>query len=288
MSGQSVVSRTVYGAVTMLGRNRVMSAAAAVVVAVVLGAILAPWIAPHDPKAIDFSVKLEAPNFIHWFGTDALGRDIFSQVLHGARLSLMVGVSAVVIAMLIGMPIGLIAGYFGGWIDMILMRISDIFLAFPPLLLPIALTAALGPGLESAMIAIGVSWFPWYARILRSSIIAVRNEPYIAAAQAMGFSHSRVMVRHALPNALTPVVVQASIDFGYTILAAASLSFIGLGARPPAIEWGLMIAQARPLALDYWWTAVFPGLAIFVTILAINLFGDGLRKALDPTGDMRP
>ena len=234
---------------------------------IVLAALFAPILSPFDPKVIDFSVKLEAPGLQHWFGTDALGRDILSQVLHGARLSLAVGFVAVLIAVTIGVPVGLMAGYFGGWIDTLVMRVSDIFLAFPPLLLPIALTAALGPGLGNAMIAIGISWFPWYARIMRSSIISVRSELYISAARSLGFSHFRIMSVHALPNALTPIAVQASMDFGYTILAAASLSFIGLGARPPALEWGLLVAQSRPLVLDYWWTATFPGLAIFLTVL---------------------
>jgi peptide/nickel transport system permease protein len=186
------------------------------------------------------------------------------------------------VSMAIGVPIGLISGYFGGRIDTILMRFSDIFLAFPPLLLPIAITAALGAGLFNAMMALAISWFPWYARIMRSSVIGIKQELYIDAARAMGVSHFRIMLRHALPNASTPVIVQASMDFGYTILAAASLSFIGIGARPPSIEWGLMVALSRSKFLDFWWTAAFPGLAIFVAVLAINLVGDGVRDYLDP------
>ena len=249
---------------------------------IVLCAVLAPWIAPYAPAEISMPDKLMAPSFEHLMGTDKFGRDIFSRVLYGARTSLVVGFGVMVLAVLIGAPIGLLAGYFGGKIDTALMRFSDVFLAFPPLLLPIAITAAIGPGLRNAMIALAISWFPWYARIMRGAVMRVRKELYIDAARTMGVSHLRIMVRHVTPNSLTPIVVQASMDFGYSILAAASLSFIGLGARAPTIEWGLMAAASRSLFLDYWWTALFPGLAIFLTVLAINLVGDGLRDVLDP------
>lgn len=249
---------------------------------VVLCAIFAPLIAPYDPIGINFKDKLVGPSWDHLLGTDALGRDIFSQVLYGARTSLIVGFVVTGLAMVIGVPIGLMAGYFGGRVDTLMMRISDVFLAFPPLLLPIAITAALGAGLMNAMIALAVCWFPWYARIVRGSVMSVRQELYINAARAMGVSHWRIMLRHALPNSLTPAIVQGSMDFGYTILAAASLSFIGIGARPPTIEWGLMVALSRSKFLDYWWTVAGPGLAIFLTVMAVNLIGDGLRDLLDP------
>ena len=254
---------------------------------VLLCAAFAPWIAPYDPDAISFSEKLLAPGWEHPFGTDALGRDILSRVIHGARTSLYIGVTVLALALLIGMPIGLVSGYFGGRIDTVLMRVADVFLAFPPLLLPIAITAALGAGLFNAMLALAISWFPWYARILRGAVMRVRGELYMQAARAMGVRHAVIMVRHALPNSLTPVIVQASMDFGYTILAAASLSFIGIGARPPTIEWGLMVSLSRSKFLDFWWTAAFPGLAIFVTVLAVNLIGDGLRDVLDPRARSR-
>lgn len=249
---------------------------------VVISALLAPWITPYDPTAINFAVKLVPPQMGHLFGTDSLGRDIFSRVIFGSRTSLTVGIVVVGVALLIGIPVGLVAGYVGGRTDAILMRLTDVFLAFPALLLPIAITAALGPGLMHAMLALAVSWFPWYARILRGAVLQVREELYIDAARAMGVPHIWIMVRHALPNALTPVIVQASMDFGYTILAAASLSFIGIGARPPTVEWGLMIATSRSSFLEFWWTAAFPGLAIFVTVLAVNVIGDGVRDILDP------
>lgn len=245
-------------------------------------AFFAPWIAPFDPHAINFADKLVPPDAKHLFGTDALGRDIFSRVVWGARTSLYIGTTVLTIALLIGVPLGLVAGYYGGRLDHVLMRVSDVFLAFPPLLLPIAITAALGAGLFNAMLAIAVSWFPWYARIVRGAVMRVRGELYVSAARAMGVRHPWIMLRHALPNSHTPVIVQASMDFGYTILAAASLSFIGIGARPPTVEWGLMVAMSRSMFLDYWWTAAFPGAAIFVTVLAVNLIGDGVRDMLDP------
>jgi peptide/nickel transport system permease protein len=255
---------------------------------IVVLAIAAPLLAPYDPAKINFGDKLVSPGLAHLMGTDELGRDIFSRVIYGARTSLVIGTTVLLFSMLIGVPIGLISGYFGGRIDTILMRVSDVFLAFPPLLLPIAITAALGAGLFNAMMALAVSWFPWYARIMRGSVIAIRKELYIDAARVMGVGHFRIMFRHALPNASTPVIVQASMDFGYTILAAASLSFIGIGARPPTIEWGLMVALSRSKFLDFWWTAAFPGFAIFITVLAVNLLGDGIRDFLDPKhGDSR-
>ena len=249
---------------------------------IVLAAIFAPLIAPYDPVAINFADKLSPPNWQHLMGANELGQDVFSQVLFGARTSLMVGVVVISLAIAIGVPIGLLAGYFGGRLDTALMRVSDVFLAFPPLLLPIAITAALGTGLFNAMAALAVSWFPWYSRIVRGAVMRVKNELYISAARAMGVSNARIMLRHALPNSLTPIIVQGSMDFGYAILAAASLSFIGIGAQPPTPEWGLMAALSRDRFLDNWWTVAFPGLAIFVTVLAVNLVGDGVRDTLDP------
>ncbi len=250
--------------------------------AIVLAAIFAPLIAPYDPTAINFLDKLMPPGRQHLMGANDLGQDIFSQVLYGARTSLMVGVVVISLAMAIGVPIGLVAGYFGGHLDTALMRISDVFLAFPPLLLPIAITAALGTGLFNAMMALAVSWFPWYSRIVRGAVMRINNELYISAARAMGVGSVRIMLRHALPNSLTPIIVQGSMDFGYAILAAASLSFIGIGAQPPTPEWGLMAALSRTRFIDNWWTVTFPGLAIFVTVLAVNLVGDGIRDTLDP------
>ncbi|CAI8952181.1 MULTISPECIES: ABC transporter permease [Pseudomonas] len=262
--------------------NKLFVFGALLLLLIILAAAFAPWLAPYEPNKIVFSQKLLAPNWAHWMGTDEFGRDILSRVLYGARTSLIIGVSVTLIAMLIGIPIGLVSGYFGGRVDTLLMRFSDVFLAFPPLLLPIAITAALGSGLANAMLALAVSWFPWYARIMRGAVVRVRSETYIHAARSMGVSHGRILLRHVLPNATTPVIVQGSMDFGYTILAAASLSFIGLGAKPPMVEWGLMAAASRSQLLENPWTVLFPGVAIFVLVLAVNLVGDGLRDVLDP------
>jgi peptide/nickel transport system permease protein len=269
-------------AVAFASDNKLFVFGALLLLLIILAAVFAPWLAPYEPNKIVFSQKLLAPNWAHWMGTDEFGRDILSRVLYGARTSLIIGVSVTLIAMLIGIPIGLVSGYFGGRVDTLLMRFSDVFLAFPPLLLPIAITAALGSGLANAMLALAVSWFPWYARIMRGAVVRVRSETYIHAARSMGVSHGRILLRHVLPNATTPVIVQGSMDFGYTILAAASLSFIGLGAKPPMIEWGLMAAASRSQLLENPWTVLFPGVAIFVLVLAVNLVGDGLRDVLDP------
>ncbi len=269
--------------VAHFARNNVLFVIGSVMfITIVLLAILAPWIAPYDPTEIMFLDKLKVPSADHLMGTNELGQDIFSQVLYGARVSLMVGVVVTTLSIVIGVPIGLVAGYYGGKVDTIFMRLSDVFLAFPPLLLPIAITAALGVGIYNAMIALAISYFPWYSRIVRGAVIRVKNELYISAARSMGVSSGRIMLRHALPNSTTPIIVQGSMDFGYAILACASLSFIGIGAQPPTPEWGLMAAESRERFIDAWWTAMFPGLAIFVTVLAVNLIGDGIRDILDP------
>lgn len=262
--------------------NKLFVVGALIFLLILLASLFADWIAPYSPTKIAFSQKLQPPSLVHLMGTDKFGRDIFSRVLHGGQVSLSVGTFVTLAAILIGAPIGLVAGYFGGKIDTALMRVSDVFLAFPPLLLPISIVAALGPGLANAMIALAISWFPWYARIMRGAVMRVRKELYIDAARAMGVRPAVVMIRHVTPNSLTPIIVQGSMDFGFTILAAASLSFIGLGARPPTIEWGLMAATARTQFLEHWWTALFPSFAIFMTVLAVNLVGDGLRDMLDP------
>ena len=268
-------------------QNKLFVIGASLLAIILVMTVFAPLVAPYSPTKIVMANKLQPPSIEHWMGTDRFGRDIFTRVIYGGRISLAVGIIVTFSAMLIGAPIGLIAGYFGGRVDTVLMRISDIFLAFPPLLLPVAITAALGPGLVNAMIAISISWFPWYARIMRGAALSVRSEVYISAARAVGVGHFRIISRHVLPNSTTPLIVQGSMDFGFTILMAASLSFIGLGARAPDIEWGLMAASSRSQFLDHWWTAFFPGMAIFVTVLAINLVGDGIRDVLDPKHGIR-
>jgi peptide/nickel transport system permease protein len=265
-----------------LKHNPLIIFGSSIFVCVLVSAIFASYIAPYDPNEIDFTKKFREPSLEHLMGTDLFGRDIFSRVIYGARTSLIIGITVLSFSIAIGLPIGLAAGYFGGRIDMILMRITDVFLAFPPLLLPIAISAALGAGLFNAMLALAVSWFPWYARIARGSALSIREEMYVNAARSMGASSLKVILRHVMPNSWIPIIVQASMDFGYAILAAASLSFIGIGAKPPSIEWGLMVSTSRSNFLDFWWTVGGPGLAIFLAVMAANLVGDGIRDMLDP------
>lgn len=266
-------------------RNPLFILGLVVVFLLVFSALLAPYITPYPQDAaygINFAEKLKSPSWNHVFGTDALGRDIFSRVVFGTRLSLEIGLAVIFLSLLVGVPLGLAAGFLGGRMDEIICRASDMFLAFPPLLLPMAIAAALGASVVNTMIAIAVSWFPWYVRLIRAQVLIVREELFVEAARSIGVSRIRIVWRHILPNTMGPVIIQASMDMGYTILAAASLSFIGVGAKPPTVEWGLMITTARAYFLDYWWTVTFPGLAIFVSVLAFNLVGDGLRDILDP------
>ncbi len=266
-------------------RNPLFIAGLAAVALIVFGAVFAPWITPYPEDAkfgMQFTQKLKPPSMKHFFGTDAMGRDIFTRVVFGTRMSIKIGITVLAIAMAIGVPLGLVAGFFGGRVSDVIMRISDMFMAFPALLLPLAISAALGPSITNAMIAIAVSWFPWYVRIVRAQVLTVKEQLYVEAARAIGASRFRVLARHILPNSLAPVIIQASMDMGYTILTAAALSFIGVGARPPTVEWGLMVTESRAYFLDFWWTVTFPGLAIFITVLAFNLVGDGLRDLLDP------
>ena len=269
----------------LAGKNPLFLIGVGVVILLVMGALFAPWITPFPGDAkygIHFAAKLKPPSMEHFFGTDALGRDIFTRIVFGARMTIRIGVTVLAIALALGVPLGLVAGYFGGRLDDIIMRISDVFLSFPSLLLPLAIAAALGPSITNAMIAIAVAWFPWYVRIVRAQVLTVKEELYVESARSIGVGRLGILFRHILPNVMAPVIIQASMDMGYTILTAAGLSFIGVGARPPTVEWGLMITDARAYFLDFWWTVTFPGLAIFVTVLAFNLVGDGLRDILDP------
>lgn len=250
--------------------------------AFVLLAIAAPLLAPHDPLAMDPSKRLAAPSALHWFGTDDGGRDILARVIYGTRSSLLTALGILSLASVIGTSIGLAAGYFGGWVDETLMRITDMFLAFPALVLAMGLAAALGPSLFNAMLATAVVWWPWYARLVRGQALHLKNEAFVEAARVAGASGLRIAVRHILRNCLTPIIVQMSLDIGYAILTLSSLSFIGLGAQPPTPEWGSMVSIGRDYFLDQWWIVTFPGLAIFVSVMAFNLLGDGLQESLSP------
>jgi peptide/nickel transport system permease protein len=257
--------------------------AGAVVSGVFLGtAILAAWIAPYDPVAPAPDAVLQAPSWPHPFGTDELGRDVLSRVLYGSRISLQVGVVAVGIAMVIGTILGLIAGFNGGAWDTVIMRGTDVLLAFPGILLAIAIVATLGPSLINVMIAVGIGAVPVYARTVRGSTLSVRQLEYVEAARAAGATTARVLGRHILRNTSAPILVLATVGVGLNILIAAGLSYIGLGAQPPTPEWGAMLSGARQYLRDAWWTAVFPGLAITAAVVGVNLLGDGLRDVLDP------
>lgn len=269
----------------LLNRNRLTRISMMIVLALILIALVAPVIVPYpthisqenNPKA-----KLMAPSGKYFFGTDELGRDIFSRVLYGTRISLQTALLAVGLALLIGIPLGAIAGTRGGYVDEIIMRITDIFLSFPSLLLAIAIAAFLGPSLQNAMLAIAVSWWPWYTRLVRGQAVSIKERQFVRAAKAIGTPPLKIIFGHIVPNCIAPVIVQASMDIGGVILTIASLSFLGLGAQSPTPEWGLMVSTSRNYFLNAWWYSIFPGLAIFITVLAFNLLGDGLREILDP------
>ena len=242
----------------------------------------APLIAPYNYNKLDVTAMNLAPNAQHWFGTDELGRDILSRILYGGRYSISMGVCAIAVAMVVGMFLGSVAGYFGGWVDNILMRFLDIVQSLPGMLLTIVLSAVLGPGFINTILALSVNAIPHQARMLRAQILKIRNSEYIEAAQSINCSRAEIIVSHLIPNAMSPMIVQATMGVANQILMASSLSFIGLGVQPPAPEWGAMLSGSRQYIRDYPHMVIFPGLAIAVTILALNLFGDGLRDALDP------
>ena len=245
-------------------------------------AIAAPIIAPYDPVNLDPRNRLLPPSAMNWFGTDDGGRDILSRVVFGARYSLLAAAVVLSLAVTVGTALGLVAGFAGGKIDEALMRLTDMFLAFPALVLAMGISAALGASLANSMIAIAVVWWPWYARLVRGQTLRLRQEQFIDAARASGAGDAHMILRHILPNCWTPIIVQVSLDVGYAILTTASLSFIGLGAQPPTPEWGAMVSIGKDYILNQWWMATFPGLAIFLTVMAFNLLGDGLQEALSP------
>jgi peptide/nickel transport system permease protein len=245
-------------------------------------AIAAPIIAPYDPVNLDPRNRLLPPSAMNWFGTDDGGRDILSRVVFGARYSLLAAAVVLSLAVTVGTAVGLVAGFAGGKIDEALMRLTDMFLAFPALVLAMGISAALGASLANSMIAIAVVWWPWYARLVRGQTLRLRQEQFIDAARASGAGDAHMILRHILPNCWTPIIVQVSLDVGYAILTTASLSFIGLGAQPPTPEWGAMVSIGKDYILNQWWMATFPGLAIFLTVMAFNLLGDGLQEALSP------
>ena len=275
-------SRNVQRAWRQLRRNRSALAGLIVVCILVLSAIFAPWLAPYDPYQVSLDNRLQPPGGAHILGTDELGRDILSRLFFGARVSLWVGIVTVAASGLIGVSGGLVAGYLGGYWDAVIMRVVDVFLAFPVILLAIAIVAVRGPGLNNVLIALALVYWTAYARVARSVVLTLREEEYTWAARALGASPLRIMVRHLLPNAIAPLVVLASLGMGNAILAEAALSFLGLGIQPPEASWGSMLNFGMQFLRDASFLSTMPGLAIFVTVLGFNLLGDGLRDALDP------
>ncbi len=255
---------------------------AALLGVIVLLALIGMRWTPFDPVAINTAVRLTEPGPPYWLGTDHFGRDILSRLLAGAHLSLLIGLVSVTLAVGIGLLLGLPAGYAGGWLDMVVMRAMDLLLAFPSVLLALGIVAILGPSLANVMLAVGIASIPTYTRLVRASVLTVRNLPYIEAAQATGCSQTRILLRHILPNILAPLIVLATLGTASAILTGAALSFLGLGAQPPTPEWGAILSEARNYMRLGWWLTVFPGLAIAVTVLSLNLLGDGLRDLLDP------
>ena len=267
-------------------RDRAATISMAFLILVALSAVFAPLLTPYASQGMgepNLTAKFQPPGIEHPFGADGLGRDQAARLMFGARRSLSMGLLVVLIAIAIGTPLGMSAGYLGGWVDEAIMRVTDVFLAFPPLLLAIAIAAALGASYVNAVMAIAVTWWPWYARLARAQTRSVRERAYIEAARSIGVQHRVIIRRHILPNIMTPIIVQGTLDVGTAILVAAGLSFIGLGTQAPYADWGVMISDGRLFFLSgRWWMSTFPGLAIFLTAMAFNFLGDGVRMAADP------
>jgi peptide/nickel transport system permease protein len=256
-----------------------------IIILLIALSLFGPWIAPYPEQGrgrTNVPERFDPPSAKYWLGADQLGRDVLSRIIIGSSIALRVPAIVVFLAVAIGAPLGALAGYVGGWLDNLIMRLTDLFLAFPSLLLAVAIVAALGPGLTNAMIAIAISWWPWYTRLVRGVTLSLRERYFVEAARSIGVPNRSIILRHILPNCVTPILVQATIDFGTVILAEGSLAFIGLGTQSPAPDWGLMVSQGRSYILDQWWISTFPGLAIFISVLAFNLLGDTLRDILDP------
>ncbi|MCY3835231.1 MAG: ABC transporter permease [Anaerolineaceae bacterium] len=264
--------------------NRMSMVGLVILIFILLVAISAPWIAPYPEAATRANplARDQSPNETYYFGTDRIGRDIFSRVLLGTGLALRVGTTIVFMASSIGVTIGAVSGYFGGWVEELLMRFTDIFLTVPGLVLAIAFTAALGRGIDNAMIGIALVWWPGFARMTRSQVISIKEEPYVEAIYGLGGGHMRIIFRHILPNAFSPIIIKMTTDFGFAVLTAAALGFVGVGAQPPTPEWGAMINFGRDYFPERWWMSTFPGMAIWLMVFCWNLLGDGLRDVLDP------
>jgi peptide/nickel transport system permease protein len=268
-----------------LGANPLLVVGGLMSALIVVIALLAPLLAPFPGDAGSAThpfLVLHPPSAQHWFGTDNVGRDVYSRVLYGARISPLIAIIVLAISCAVGIPLGVAAGYLGGWLDETIMRVTDIFLAFPPLLLALALAAVLPPSITTVIIVIALTWWPWYTRLIRGQAASVAGRPYIDSCRALGISRLRIIFRHILPNSITPLIVQVSLDVGGVILTVSALSFLGLGAQDPTPDWGLMVAEGQDYFLTSWWVVTFPGIAILVTAFAFTLLGDGLRDLMDP------
>lgn len=274
--------RYIKDSLTLWRRNKLMVTGTFIILGLLVVAALAPVLATHNPYDQILEDRLTPPGEKYWFGTDSLGRDIYSRVIHGSRVTLAIALLVAIISTPLGVVIGVLAGYIGGALDEILMRSSDVFLAFPKLILAIAFAAALGPGVENAIVAIAIANWPSYARLARAETLSVKNNEYIQAMQMMGASRLRIMVGHITPMCLSSVIVRMSLDMGTIILTAAGLGFLGLGAQPPMPEWGLMVSDGRDFLVDQWWVSTLPGFAILIVVIGFNLVGDGIRDILDP------
>ncbi|MEC0170604.1 nickel transporter permease [Paenibacillus graminis] len=263
-------------------KNKTAMLGLCIIVFFVLIALLAPLIAPYGFKEQELVNRLKAPSADHWFGTDDLGRDMFTRIIYGARISLWVGFFAVIGSIIAGTFLGILAGFYGKWMDMLISRLFDILLAFPSILLAIAIVAILGPSLQNALYAIAIVNIPTYGRLVRAKVLSLKSEEYITAARAIGMTNTRILLTHILPNSLTPIIVQGTLGIATAIIEAAALGFLGLGAQPPDPEWGKMLSDSRQFIQKAPWTVVFPGLSIMLTVLGFNLMGDGLRDVLDP------
>lgn len=271
-------------------RNRLSVIGLSIVIVLLIVAITAPMWVPYPQDVtgkVNMAERLKAPSAEHWFGTDDAGRDVFSRTIMATRISFQVGVIILVVAISIGVTLGAIAGYFGGWVNTVIMRFTDIMLTFPGIFLALALSAALGRGVVNAMLALSITWWPGYCRLVEAQMLKMREEDFVAGARAIGASNRRIIFRHILPNLLTAIIVKASMDFGFAVLSLASLGFIGVGVLPPEPDWGSMISAGRRFIPNSWWYSTFPGLFMFITVLAFNLLGDGLRDLLDPNATVR-
>ncbi|MCP8941019.1 ABC transporter permease [Alsobacter sp. SYSU M60028] len=267
-------------------RQSTLSIVGLVIVALLIAvALVGPYVVPHPEHVaggVSTAMRFRPPSAQFWFGTNELGQDVFSLVVAGSRISLLAGLAVVVIAAIFGTLIGAVAGYFGRWVDEALMRFTDLMLTLPSLILAMAIAAALGPGIGNMVFAIAMSWWPGFARLVRGEVMAKKEEVFVQAARALGAGAPRILMRHILPNVISPIIVKMSLDMGFAILTVASLGFVGIGVKPPTPEWGSLLSLARGYMPDYWWTAIFPGMAIFLAVFGFNLLGDGLRDVLDP------